>query len=237
MMDREMSLTDHLEELRHRLFLGVLGILPVSIVAFVFSRQILNYLMGPVLPYQHHLVFLSPTDAVYTLVKLALLTGVVVASPFLIYQVLAFVGPGLTDTERGWLFRLVAPAAAMFLGGVAFGFYVFLPLILGFVLRYSGPDLRPMLTINGYFSFVTAVTLPFGIVFEYPLLVGVMARVGIVSAAFLRRSRRYAILIIFVVAAALAPPDALSMLVMASPMVALYEVGILVAVWAERHHI
>ncbi len=237
MTDREMSITDHLEELRHRLFLGILGILPVSIVAFIFSRQILDYLIAPVLPYQHHLVFLSPTDAIYTLVKLALLTGIVVTSPFLIYQVLAFVSPGLTETERGWLFRLLAPAAGLFLGGVAFGFYVFLPLILGFVLRYSGPELRPMLTINGYFSFVTAVTLPFGIVFEYPLLVGVLARVGVVSASFLRRSRRYAILVIFVIAAALAPPDALSMLVMASPMVALYEVGIVVAAWAERNRI
>lgn len=234
MNDRPMPLSEHLRELRNRLIVYLVFLLPVSVYAFLRARVIVAILLWPARGYLQHLIVMSPGEALYTFLELGLAVGFIVTSPVLIYQAAAYVAPAMQSSER----RLVAAYAPvvllLFLAGVAFGYFAFLPVVLHFLLGFATQPFVPLISLGRYIGFVINLTLPFGLIFELPVAVYALARTGVLTPQFLRRQRRVAILVIFVIAGAVTPPDAFSMLLMVAPMVVLYEVSILVADIAVR---
>jgi sec-independent protein translocase protein TatC len=218
-----MSLVEHLTELRNRIIKAVLAVAAGSVVGFIYNREIRDLLLTP-LP-SHQLQVLNPGDAFSITLRIAIVTGVILAMPVILYQGWAFVAPGLTEIERR-AFRPWVPLSVVFFAfGVVIAWIV-LPLALGFLLSFTDETLRANLAAGPYFDFVGTLFLAFGVVMQYPILLYGLAKVGIISSQRLRHSRRYVILIIAIVAGALTPPDAFSQIVLGTIMYALFELTV-----------
>jgi sec-independent protein translocase protein TatC len=232
--DRALPLSEHLRELRNRLFVYLAFLVPVSVYGFIRARTIVELLLLPTHGHLRRLIILGPTEGLYTFMALALAAGFVATLPVLVWQLAAFIRPALEKQERR-LIAVYAPIVVLlFLIGVSFGYFVFLPVVLRFLLNFASGPFQAMISLARYIGFVINLTLPFGLIFELPIAVYALARTGVLTPTFLRRQRRVAILVIFVVAGAVTPPDAFSMLIMVTPMLLLYEASILVAVLAVR---
>jgi sec-independent protein translocase protein TatC len=231
-----MPLGEHLRELRNRLIVYLVFLIPAGVYAFIKARLIVDLLLLPTHGAVHSLVVLSPTEALYTFIELALVAAFVATSPVLIYEIAAFVRPAMSPSERHLILVYAPIVLLLFLIGVAFGYFVFLPVVLRFVLQYATAPFQAFISLGRYIGFIVNLTLPFGLVFELPVVVYALVRTGVLTPTFLRRQRRIAILVIFVVAAAVTPPDAFSMLIMVVPMLLLYEASIVVADLAVRRH-
>ncbi|HHV57791.1 MAG TPA: twin-arginine translocase subunit TatC [Firmicutes bacterium] len=227
MSELRMTLVEHLVELRKRLIIVAVALVATGAVAYTFAPATRAFFTRPAGSIK--LVYLSPTEALTTDIKISFLVGLLVASPLILYQLWAFVAPGLHSWERAQLWPLALASTVLFFAGAAFSYYAVLPLAIRFVLGFATPDLQALFSYSRYISFVTSIILSFGLIFQLPLGVLFLARLGLVTAPGLRRSRRYAILVIFIVAAILTPPDVLSQILMAAPMVALYEISIWLA--------
>ena len=228
--EKWMPLTEHLEELRYRLLAAGIPWLLLVGVAFTQAGVLLDLIQPP----KGTLVILAPAEGFLTHLRIAVYVGTAAAVPFFAYHALAFVMPGLEPGERRLLMTLVPVAVVLFAAGVAFGFAAVLPFALRFFLGFAGEGLEPMISVGRYVSFVAGVTLPFGLVFQLPVVIYALARVGLITGDGLRRNRRYAVLAILTVAAVLTPPDVVSQILMAIPMYGLYEVSIWVAAAAGR---
>jgi sec-independent protein translocase protein TatC len=227
MRDRPMTIVEHLEELRRRLLLAFAALGVGSVVGFLFVDRVLDFLirmMGV-----ERVVFFAPAEALFIRLKIAVFIGVFVGLPVILYQLWAFVAVGLTQTERRHAMLLLPPSLVLFFLGAAFGLFVILPIGIRVLLSYQTTTLQPLLAISPVLSFIIAFALGFGFVFQVPIAVIFLARMGLVSPAALAGTRRYAIVAIFVVAALLTPPDPLTQILMAVPMVILYELSIWVA--------
>lgn len=227
-----LSYVEHLSELRRRLLLSALAVVAASVGAYSLRETLVDLVLRPVaaVPF----VFLDPPELFLANVKIAIVAGLAVASPFVLFQVWIFVRPGLKRGERMIVGLAILFGTLFFAAGVLFGYLVVLPMTLRFFLQYETAAIRASLSFGSYVGFLTSLLLAFGIAFELPLLVLVLARLGIVDASLLARSRKYALLIILVVAAILTPPDVVSQLLLAGPMLVLYEIGILAARLARR---
>lgn len=221
-----MTLIEHLEELRIRLLIALAAFAAGTIVSWLFVDGILAALIRPV----GHVVFLAPTEAFLVRLKVAALAGVFLSLPIVLFQVWRFVSVGLTPTERRYTFSLLPAALVLFVGGAAFAFFAILPVGVRFLLSYQTPELVPMISINAYASFATAFVLAFGLVFQLPIVILFLARLGIVTPRSLAAGRRYALLGIVVASAVLTPgTDVFSQMLMAVPTYLLYEVSIWIA--------
>ncbi|HEX6989106.1 MAG TPA: twin-arginine translocase subunit TatC [Bacillota bacterium] len=225
-----MPLSEHLQELRYRLLATAVPWIILVGIAFTQADAVLGY----VRPEQGALVFLAPAEGFLTYLRVAVYLATAATVPLALYHAAAFVAPGLERGERRLLFGMLPVAALLFAAGVAFGFTVIRPIALTFFLGFAGEGLEPMISVGRYLSFIAGVTVPVGIVFQLPVVMYVLARLGIVSGDGLRRNRAYALLAILVVAAVVTPPDVVSQLLVAAPMYGLYEVSIWVAHWAGR---
>lgn len=221
-----MTIVEHLEELRRRLLIAVAAFVVAMVAAFLFVEPILAILIRPV----GRVVFLAPTEAFFVRLKVAALAGVFLSLPVVLYQLWRFVGVGLTPTERRHTLALLPFSLLLFVGGAAFAFFVILPLGVRFLLGYQTAQLTPMISIGAYTSFATAFVLAFGVVFQLPLVVLFLARLGIVTPASLAAGRKYALLGIVILSAVLTPGgDVVSQSLMAIPTYLLYEAGIWIA--------
>lgn len=221
---KNLTLAGHLDELRRRIFISLAAVAVCSCLAFWKIQDILSFLM--IYPVDH-LVFFSPVEAFMEYCKLAFFTGLIIASPIVLFQLWSFVSPGLTGRERGAFLAAMPFSATLFLGGAAFAFFVVLPWALKFLINFPGPEVVPVISISKYLSFVIMLLLVFGIVFELPVAVFLLSKLGIVTPSVLSRNRKYAILAIFVLAAVLTPtPDAFTQVAMAVPLIVLYEISI-----------
>lgn len=234
MRDREMPITEHLRELRNRLIVYLVFLLPFSVASFLRAKQIIKWLLLPAGGEIHSLIVMSPGEALFTFIKVGLAVGFIITSPVLLYEVAAFVSPALPKRERRMLMSYIPVVLGLFLLGCAFGFFAFLPVVLHFLLSFATAPFKTFFSLSRYIGFVLDLTLPFGLVFELPIAAYALARAGVLEPAFLRRQRRVAILIIFIIAGAITPPDALSMMLMVVPMLVLYEVSIWMAQLAVR---
>ena len=227
-----MSLYDHLAELRRRLIRIFLLALGGFLLAYPFGKEIYDLLLIPllkVLPVSSKLIYTAVPEAFFTYMKTAFITGIFGTCPLIFYQIWSFIAPGLYKEEKTVLLPLVAVSALCFLGGGAFCFFVVLPLAFDLFMSYTTDTVQAMPTLHEYLSFVLHLIVPFGLIFEMPLITFFLARLGVLTADRLRRMRRYAVLIIFLAAAILTPPDVFSQLLMAGPMLLLYEISILIA--------
>jgi len=229
-VDDRMPFMEHLGELRTRIVRGLIGLLIGLVIAFPFSQKIVDYLARPIQATGNTLVFLAVTEAFWVQMKVALIVGLFLAAPVILWQVWAFVAPGLHEHERKYAAPFVIIGSLLFVGGGAFSLKVVTPFAIQFLLSYSRPGLQPMISIGSYVDFLLKFTLAFGLVFELPLALTLMARMGLVTAKALAKNRKYAVLGAFVAAAILTPtPDAFNQALMAGPLIILYEVGIVCA--------
>jgi sec-independent protein translocase protein TatC len=217
---REMSFWDHLGELRGVLVSILVSLLGLSIVAWFFSGPILDWLVADV-PVDH-LMFLAPSEAFMTRMKLSFILGGLAAFPYIGYRVWRFVSPGLFRRERGRILPVAAASAVLFYGGVVFAYFLVVPVIVRFMLGYATERVQPMLSVGAYFTTVSRMCLAFGLVFQLPIVILLLSFIGIVSPWFFLRQWRYAVVIIFVAAAIFTPPDPVSQVLMAVPLVVLY---------------
>ncbi|MDQ7843310.1 MAG: twin-arginine translocase subunit TatC [Armatimonadota bacterium] len=226
MEDRPMTIIEHLEELRHRLLIAVAAFAVATVASFVFVEQILNVLIRPV----GRVVFLAPTEAFIVRIKVAALAGALLSLPVVLYQLWRFVAVGLTPTERRYALGLLPVSLVLFVAGATFAFFTILPVGVRFLLSYQTEALVPMISIGAYTSFATAFILAFGLVFQLPVVVLLLARLGIVTPATLAAGRRYALLGIVALSAVLTPGgDVVSQALMAVPTYLLYEASIWIA--------
>lgn len=229
--DGRMTLREHLSELRQRLMYVVLAFVVATLLGFAFSRQALEFFLGPALAAvathpSVQIVYGTVTEGLMLQFRLAAYVGLILVSPIAIYQIVAYVSPGLTGQERRYLMRLLPLGLLLFLIGCAAAFVLFLPFALSFFLGYADAEIGMIMPVSNLLAFTFGFVLPFGVVFELPLVAWLLASIGLLQPAFLQRNRKYAILLIAVLSAVLTPPDLLSMIVMGVPMLALYEVSI-----------
>ena len=231
------SLVAHLVELRSRLLRGVLGLVLVFVALLPFANRLYAWLAQPLLdklPAGGQLIAVEVASPFFAPVKLAFFVALVLAMPWLLYQAWAFVAPGLYKRERRLALPLLASALALFYAGCAFAYFLVLPAVFSFQHAVTPEGVAMMTDINAYLDFVLVVFLAFGLSFELPVAMVILALLGWVTPAQLREWRGYAIVGIFVVAALITPPDVISQLMLAVPMVALYEAGILASVLLTR---
>ncbi len=232
--ERELALTDHLRELRDRLIRSLLAVVVGFVLCYAVIEPIFSFLARPldqVLPPGTTIVFTSYPEAFFTYIKLALVCGVFVASPVILYQIWAFIAPGLYEHEKKWALPFVVFSTLFFVGGAIFGYSIVFPAAFNFLAGYAGKGLELLPSMGEYFSLAIKLLLGFGIAFELPILMVFLGLVGIIDAPMLRRNRKYAILIIFTAAAIITPtPDVINQVLMAGPLLLLYELSIFL-VW------
>jgi sec-independent protein translocase protein TatC len=230
-----MGFLDHLEELRRRIVYS-LGAVAIGFFAcWGFRVRLFGFMQKPIMDalkangLSEKLVYLNPIDPFNLYLKIAALAGLFVTSPFVLYQVWMFISPGLYRREKRYVMPFMFSTIALFSAGGYFGYRVVYPRALDFLISF-GSQFQPMITISEYTSLFLSITLGMGLIFEMPILIFFLALMGIVSAGFMLKNFRYAILLIFIVAAIVTPtPDVLSMCIFAAPMVGLYLISIGIA--------
>jgi sec-independent protein translocase protein TatC len=218
----------HLKELRNRILYSAISVALGLAVGMIFGNQILWLLILPA--GNIHLVALKLIENVSVYFKVSLMSGVIIAMPFLVYQLFAFVAPGLTPRERRTIFTILPAITFMFLAGVAFAYFIALPAALNFLDTFNTAIAETMISVDNYISFVTRILLVIGLVFETPLIIMALAKLGVVSPNWLAARRKWWIILAFIIAAIVTPtPDPLNQCIVAIPLILLLELGILLA--------
>jgi sec-independent protein translocase protein TatC len=229
-----MSLMEHLDELRRRIVHSAIYLCIGFGVTWIFRDRFVAVIQAPLVKLGKTLVFTHPMDALNLQLQVALIGGAIVASPFILYQVWLFIAPGLYQKERRFVIPFMAATVGLFLSGAGFGYFYVLPGAIKILVVEIGKNFTPMITIEDYSSFFLSIILGLGISFEMPILIFFLALFGIVSPRFLWKNIRYAVLIVFIVAAFICPsPDPWTMCIYAVPMLTLYMIGIAVAWWVH----
>ncbi|TIH20070.1 twin-arginine translocase subunit TatC [Marinifilum sp. JC120] len=227
-----MTFLEHLEELRRRFVRIFLACGLGFLACYSFAKPLFSLLMAPlvaVLPPDSTLIFTSLPEGFVTYLKVAFVAGIFTVSPYIFAQVWGFIAPGLYEHERKWMIPLAFLSAFFFVGGALFGYYVVFPFGCEFFMGFADEFIRPMPTLREYLGFSLKLLFAFGIIFELPLFIFFLARLGVVTAEGLRSKRKYAILVCFICSALLTPPDVMTQTLMAGPLIILYEIGIWVA--------
>jgi len=234
MNEHKMSFIDHLGELRQRLLWSLLAVIVFFVPAYYFSNEIFEFLMKPLienLPEGSSLIFTRPAEGFTTYLKVSFFAAVIFAIPFILYQAWKFVAPALYKEERRIIIPFIFFGSLFFALGAAFCYYVASPPAFKFLLNeYSSDYVKAFPTIREALSFFMALIFGFGLVFEFPIIIFILSRIGLVTSTWLREKRKYAIIISALVAAMLTPTtDAISMMLMFVPIIIFYELGIIVA--------
>ncbi|WP_420810704.1 twin-arginine translocase subunit TatC [Desulfovibrio ferrophilus] len=227
-----MGLLDHLDELRKRVTKAALAFIIGTCASYAFAEHLFGYLIIPlksVLGETEQLIYTGLAEGFITYIKLSAIAGFFAMSPFIFYQFWAFVAPGLYKEERRWVAPIALFTALFFVGGACFGYFKVFPIAFEFFAGFENESIKLLPSVKEYLSLAIKLLFAFGISFELPLVIFFLARLGIVDAKGLRSKRKYAILMAFVVAAMLTPPDPFSQGMMAGPLIILYEIGILAA--------
>ena len=229
--DGTMSLTAHLEELRSRLINSLLAIAVGSCISYFFLDEIMHYLTLNV----GKLYYMKPGEAFFTYIKIDIAAGFLIALPIIFYHAWRFFLPALTAAERMVLGILVPTSVVLFFVGLAFSFFLVLPIALKFFIGFGDENLQAMFSFGNYFDFVVMFLLPFGFIFELPLLIIVLGKIGILTSEWLKKYQRIVIFLSFVIGAIITPtPDIFTQSMIALPMIALYEIGYLVLKYILR---
>lgn len=239
-MDEEekLPLTEHLEELRDRLIRCFIAVIAGCVVAYIFKEKLFEILARPlirVLGEGDKIIFTGIPEAFFTYLKVSLLAGLLLAAPVITYQFWMFVAPGLYKNERKLMIPIVFVSAFFFIGGALFGYFIVFPFGFKFLLGFASDNIQALPSMREYLSFSSKLLLAFGFVFELPIVITFMARIGLVTVPFLKKNRKYALLIFFVGAAILTPPDVVTQVMLSLPLMVLYEVSIIGARVFGRH--
>ena len=233
MDDRALTIVEHLGELRRRLIYIILAVCVSSLVAYLFNDEILKFIMetGRI----QNLVFIKPMEAFFVVMKLSFLIGIVGAMPFILYQVWKYVGVALKKKERKYLIYFGPFSYLLFMAGAALAFLGVMPLAVKFLLSFAKENVQALITLDAYLSFLNNMILAFGLVFQLPLVVLLLSLLGILTPAIMKKTRKFAIVGIFVFAAVITPTtDAVSMMMLAGPVMVLYEISVLICKGVAR---
>jgi sec-independent protein translocase protein TatC len=233
----QMSFMEHLEELRYRLVRAALAVGVGFLAAYGFKERLYGYLTIPLkaaMPPESKLIYTAPAEAFFTYLKVAFLAGIIAASPFIFYQLWRFISPGLYTHERKAIWPFVLISSVLFICGAVFCYGIVFPYAFQFLMSFATDEITPMLKLNEYLSFTATLLFAFGAVFEMPLILVFLGRLGVVTAQGLRSKRKYAVLVMFAGSALFTPPDVVSQVLMALPLMLLYEVSILLVAAAQK---
>ncbi|MBW6464446.1 MAG: twin-arginine translocase subunit TatC [Bacillota bacterium] len=230
--DGTMPVLEHLAELRLRLLISAGALLVAAIISFANIEAIRSILTYPLEGLM--LIFLSPPEAFMANLRLAIISGFVVSSPVIVYEIAAFIFPGLTRGEKIFFVLIIFGIIILFAGGVIFAYIVVFPFTLRFFLQFASAELEPRFTISEYITFLISFHIAFGVAFQLPLFTWALGKIGLLSTEFLRRHRKVALLIMLILSAVITPPDIISQVVMVLPLALLYEVGIIMVLISER---
>jgi sec-independent protein translocase protein TatC len=228
--DEKIPFTSHLDELRKRLIVCFIAVGAGFVLSYAFKEKLFDILVHPLVQVMKEgdtLIFTGLPEAFFTYLKVSFLAGLMIASPVVIYEFWMFVAPGLYKNERRMMAPIVALSSLFFVGGALFGYFLVFPWGFRFFLGFATETIRPMPSMREYLGFSAKLLLAFGLVFELPLVITFLAHLGIVSVGFLTKNRKYAVLLIFTAAAILTPPDVVTQIMMAVPLMALYELAII----------
>jgi sec-independent protein translocase protein TatC len=233
---KNQTLVEHLTELRVRLVYSAYILLGATALCYGFSEKIFDFVRAPIAPYLPGggLIYTGPLDKFIAHIKLSFVCGVLISCPLWIYQIWKFVAPGLYQKEKKYSVGFIVSGTGLFVLGSAFSYFVVLPMAFKFLMHFGGDVDKPMISIDQYLGFFTQMCLMFGAAFELPLILIVLGMIGIINQEFLRKHRRYAVMILAVVCAVITPPDLLSMLMMLGPMLALYEIAVFFVGFFEK---
>ena len=239
MRSREQTLLQHLGELRRRVFICVVALLVGSAVSFFFFERLIEILVQPARDLEvgpgGDLIYTEVTELLTTAIKVSFAGGLVLASPVILYQAVMFIAPGLTGREKRYLFGFMPAVILAFAGGVAFGYYVLTPPALHFLLTFGDDVAVPMIRVSNIINLMIRLLFWMGLAFETPLVMYLLAQLGLVTAQSLSRFRRYWVVVAFIMAAIITPTiDPVNQALVAGPLLVLYEVGILLARIAGR---
>ncbi len=230
---QRMKFWEHVEEFRHRLFKVIIGLVIAFGISLAFTNRALDFLLSQMSSVQP--IAIHPTETIVVYFRVAMILGFVLAMPYILYQVLGFFTPGMTRKERGILLSWVIGIGFFFAVGVAFAGMVMIPLAVTYLQGFMSDLVQQTYSIDGYISFVTTIMFSAGMIFQTPLLLALIARLGLVTTKQLSKSRRFALVGIAVLAALVTPtPDAFNMMLVMVPLLVLYELGIVLAWFAER---
>lgn len=239
--EKRMPLFQHLEELRSRLLICGLTIGVGFVVCYFFKERLFDLFIQPwirALPpgQTYKLIYTAPHEAFLVYMEVSFIAGTILAAPIILWQIWRFIAPGLYDNEKKYILPIILCSSLFFASGVLFGYFVVIPVAFKFFASFASPYITPMLRISQYLSFADKMLLCFGIVFELPVFAFFLAKMGVLSADFLKRKRKWAIVLIFIGAAVLTPsPDVVSQLLMALPLLVLYEASVwIVYIFGER---
>ena len=227
----------HLEELRKRLVVCAIGVGAGFVIAYIFAERLFQLLVAPlkaVMPEGDQLIFTNLPEMFFAYIKVAFIAGIMAASPLIFYQLWMFIAPGLYRKEKKMAIPFVISSTILFVGGALFGYFVVFPFGFKFFIGFSNEYVKALPSVKQYFSFSMKLLFAFGAVFELPVIIFFLSKMGVVTPQFLRQKRKYAILLTFALAAILTPPDVITQCMMAGPLIVLYEIGILVSRIAQK---
>jgi len=229
--EEKSPFTEHLGELRDRLIHAFIAVGIGFVAAYFFKEQLFEILTAPLVTAMAKsgnakLIFTGLPEAFFTYLKVALLAGIILATPVLFYEFWMFVSPGLYREEKKYILPIIMLSVMFFIAGASFGYFVVFPYGFQFFLGFTTETIQAMPSMKEYLSFASKMLLAFGFVFELPLVLTFLSRMGLVTPAFLKQNRKYALLLFFVGAAIITPPDVVTQIMMAMPLIILYEVGI-----------
>ena len=235
--DDKQPFMGHLEELRKRLIACAIAIGAGFAVSYFFAEELFQILIAPlraVLPEGDRLIFTALPEMFFTYLKVAFISGIMLVAPYIFYQLWLFIAPGLYKNEKKYVIPFVIISTLLFVGGALFGYFVVFPFGFKFFISFTNEYVKALPSVKQYFGFAVKLLFAFGIVFELPVVIFFLTKMGVVTPALLRKNRKYAILMTFIVAAILTPPDVITQCMMAGPLIILYEIGILVSMTAWK---
>lgn len=229
----KLTLIEHLTEMRKRLFIIAVVVLISTCMCYVYIQPIIKDVIEPA-GNKLNFIYVSPPELFLAYIKLSLVAGITISSPITFFQIWVFIRPGLEKKEKRCILASLFGGTFFFVLGVVFAFKIVLPIVLEFFVKLRIEQIQPMISFGNYISFISTTLLSFGIIFEMPMLVLILSRFGLITSDFLKKNKKYIIFMTFIVAALMTPPDVVSQLLLAGPMIVLFEISIFVAKITER---
>ncbi len=232
MTDEKRPFLAHLEELRKRLIICAIAIGIGFAISYIFSKQLFSFLILPltkVLPAESRLIFTSLPEMFIAYIKVALIAGIILAIPIVFYELWMFLAPALYQREKGYVIPFVLFSSILFVAGSLFGYFIVFPYGFKFFISFATEDIQALPSVKQYFSFAIRLLFAFGVVFEMPVVVFFMTKIGLITPDSMKKFRKFAILCSFILSAILTPPDVATQIMMALPLIVLYEVSIIIS--------
>ncbi|QCR33960.1 twin-arginine translocase subunit TatC [Lysinibacillus sp. SGAir0095] len=230
MNPKQLTVIEHIEELRKRLFICAIFFVLALIVSFYFAKPIIKSIQYSEQAEQLTLNAFNVGDPLTVYLEVTFIVAFIITSPIILYQLWAFITPGLHETERKATLKYIPYAFLLFVAGLAFGYYILFPNVMNFMMQLSDDlDIQQTIGINEYFGFLFKLVVPFGIIFELPVVMLFLARLGILNPQLMVKFRKYSYFVLFVLAVLVAPPDIISYILISIPLFVLYEISIVIA--------